>query len=79
MKNFLKNYNTEILSKAEMKSLIGGSDCCTGQTRSSCNGVCGGNSSGTCSWSDEQRNSAGEVILEAACICNYAPNGGGNQ
>ncbi len=71
MKKNLLNFGNQVLSRGEMKNILGGADCCTGSSQASCNGVCGPNG-GTCGWQAAMP----KLGLGAGCVCNYAPSGG---
>ena len=73
MKNFNLNSNTEVLSKTEMKSIIGGVNGCTGTTKSNCYGRCGTDKDpGDCKWQEAMPH----LGLAAGCVCDLSPQGG---
>ncbi|CAN1525925.1 hypothetical protein MCERE19_01219 [Spirosomataceae bacterium] len=70
MKKMLVKFGNQVLSREELKNVIGGASCCSNASKSLCNGTCGP-SGGTCEW-QEAKPSLG---LGAGCICNHG-NGG---
>ena len=70
MKKMLEIFGADILSRGEMKNVVGGGNCCTSITPSGCNGVCGPGG-GVCGWQ-----AAMPLIgLAAGCVCDHSSGG----
>lgn len=71
MKKKISNFKENIVSRFELKQIIGGTGSCSGKPESTCGGSCTGSGGepGTCGWT--------EVPTRTECTCGYVS--GGNQ